>query len=201
MHSKFSGNNAAGYDGNNNLNNQRNDGTQDNFAGGRGAGVGSQYHHDPLYPAPNAPIATQNMPRGAGAGAGAGQWDDNYNGAQPGLGPASGATVPGSNAQAAEYPMRPQTDASGNLINPAHSTGGGGGKRLEGKVERVVGTMIGSQNLKAKGLAKEQYVFKNYFFDKIKFSNGCIVVFSGRLQHLKHKLPSLPKLSALSKPR
>lgn len=150
--SQFSGNNAAGYDGNNNLDNQRYDGTQDNFEGGRGASVGSQHHHDPLYPSPNAPSTTQNMPRGTGAG----QWDDNYISGQPGMGAASGVAAPGSNAQAAEYPMRPQTDAVGNPINPAHSTGGGGGKRMEGKVERVVGTMIGSQNLKAKGLAKEQ---------------------------------------------
>ena len=38
----------------------------------------------------------------------------------------------------------------------ASSGGGGGMKALEGKVERGLGTMVGSASLKAKGLEKEQ---------------------------------------------
>lgn len=145
--------NNTGFNGNNNYDGQTYDGRQNNLAGGPGTGVRSQRLNDPLYSS-NSPAGNQNMMRGNGAGVGANQWDDSNNagyGGQPGMvAPMSAGTT-----QAAEHPMRPQTDASGNPINPAHSSGGSG-KRMEGKVERVVGTMIGSQSLKAKGLAKEQ---------------------------------------------
>lgn len=83
-----------------------------------------------------------------------GQRDNINNGGYGGqslTGASSGGMVPGSNSQST---TRPQTDAAGNPVNSSHS--GGGGKRMEGKVERVVGTIIGSESLQAKGLAKEQ---------------------------------------------
>lgn len=56
----------------------------------------------------------------------------------------------GPNAGASAYPMQPKTDQYGNPVKPS------GGSRMAGKVEAAVGTMIGSQSLKAKGEQKEQ---------------------------------------------
>jgi len=143
-HDETTGNTTAGLDGNTNANNQRYDGTQNNLASNPGAGVGTQHHHhDPLYPSPNVPTTTQSTAQG-------GQFDNSNNGGY-GAQPGTGASVPGTNAQSA---ARPHTDAAGNPINSSHSSGGG--KRMEGKIERVVGTIVGSESLKAKGLAKEQ---------------------------------------------
>jgi hypothetical protein len=43
-------------------------------------------------------------------------------------------------------------------LNNSNQTRGGAGHSLTGKVERTVGSMVGSSALKAKGLQKEQYV-------------------------------------------
>ena len=154
---QLSGNNAAGYDANSNFDNKRFDNTQ---TGGPGTGLGAKHHNDPLYPSPNAPSTAQNTARGTGTDTNVDRWaggyTNGYAGQQDTGAGMTGNAAPGTNPQAAHYPMRPQTDAGGNPINPAQTTHGGGAKRMEGKVERVVGTMIGSQNLKAKGLAKEQ---------------------------------------------
>ncbi len=50
--------------------------------------------------------------------------------------------------------MSHQTDMHGNAVHP--SSQHMGGQRLEGKLQSAVGTMIGSQTLKAKGQAKER---------------------------------------------
>lgn len=41
-------------------------------------------------------------------------------------------------------------------INTSTGHQGGGGSRLAGKTERAVGTLVGSQALKEKGIQKEQ---------------------------------------------
>lgn len=121
--------------------------------------------NDPTYPSSNAPgggfddydtgrgAGQQGYGAGAGAGAGAGMG--------MGMGPGAGATggtgatgATGLGASAAHQPMAPQTDMHGNAVHPGNH--GTGGQKLEGKLQVAVGTMIGSQSLKAKGHAKEQ---------------------------------------------
>lgn len=41
-------------------------------------------------------------------------------------------------------------------INTSGSRSGGGGRRLEGKAERAVGSLVGSRALKERGMQKEQ---------------------------------------------
>ncbi|KAI5117166.1 hypothetical protein M0805_001024 [Coniferiporia weirii] len=146
--------------------------------GGRRAG-------EPLHPQQNAPGGNMASGAGAGAGpgpgvgAGGGRFDENVGGGhgnqqvggqalggqdygdqgygnEPGYGAGGGAGYAGGGNQGApaQHAMPPRTDAAGN---PAKPTGGGGsGQRFVGRVESAVGTMIGSQNLKAKGEQKEQ---------------------------------------------
>ena len=97
-------------------------------------------------------------------GTGGGDGDTYYadNAGYPG--PNSGAAgKPDFGGGAAKYPMRPQTDDFGNPARPGATGGrnarGGIGQRIEGRVEEALGTVLGSQNLKARGAAKEQFVF------------------------------------------
>ena len=112
--------------------------------GGNRLHKGRDTHHDPLYPSPNAPGASgYNDNRDPYMN------DDQF--AQQGYGAGGIAT-----GAAARHGMAPHTDATGN---PAHSrtTGSGSaGSRFAGKVESAVGTMLGSESLKRKGMEKEQ---------------------------------------------
>ncbi|EJC99338.1 uncharacterized protein FOMMEDRAFT_170628 [Fomitiporia mediterranea MF3/22] len=108
-------------------------------------------HNDPLYPSSNAP--------GAGYGqqergmAGAGGYNDNITTNHPHMREDGYEQTGYGSGGAARHAMPPQTDAMGN---PTHPRTGGGGSRLAGKVESAVGTMLGSENLKRKGMEKEQ---------------------------------------------
>lgn len=127
------------------------------------------FDNDPTYPSSHAPGGANVAGTGAGgfddydtghgagqqglgAGAGTGAGTGGGYGASGGGTGATGMT--GLGASAAHQPMQPQTDAQGNAIHPGNR--GTGGQKLEGKMQSALGTMIGSQSLKAKGQAKEQ---------------------------------------------
>ncbi|KLO14385.1 hypothetical protein SCHPADRAFT_903328 [Schizopora paradoxa] len=115
--------------------------------GGNVAGTGARGDFDDLDAGRGA--GQQGFGSGAGAGSGGGY------GATGATGGGTGATgMTGLGASAAHQPMAPQTDSHGNAIHPGNR--GTGGQKLEGKVQSALGTMIGSQSLKAKGQAKEQ---------------------------------------------
>lgn len=141
-------------------------------------------HHDPTYPSPNAPVADERVGQGygaqqhqhgmgAGAGMGAGGMGGGMGGAQgynnnmnTGAGgmdePGYGAGAAGASGGAAQHAMPPRHDAMGNPAQPHQSSGG----KFTGKVESALGTVLGSQSLKAKGEAKEQlvpFLFINHF--------------------------------------
>ncbi|OCB86301.1 hypothetical protein A7U60_g6613 [Sanghuangporus baumii] len=106
--------------------------------------------HDPRYPSPNAP--------------GAGGYSDNNSGNNPRMnneqyaqqGYGAGGTNADTHGGAARHGMAPHSDTMGDPAHPRASGGGGGGSRFAGKVESAVGSMLGSENLKRKGLEKEQ---------------------------------------------
>jgi len=103
-------------------------------------------------------------PHGAAAGTGHGYDDPNYNtyaadtqpyagqhGAMGGMGAAApyNETTHGHGHRTAGVPP------TGNLNNSGQNRGGAG-LGMTGKVEKAVGSMVGSSALKAKGLQKEQ---------------------------------------------
>ncbi|KAL5480988.1 hypothetical protein ACEPAI_9929 [Sanghuangporus weigelae] len=105
--------------------------------------------HDPSYPSPNAP--------------GAGGYSDNTSGNDPRMndeyaqqGYGAGGTTADTTGGAAHHGMARHSDATGNPGHTKASGGGGGGSHLAGKVESAVGSMLGSESIKRKGLEKEQ---------------------------------------------
>ena len=143
----------AGYDGQTNY--------ADNTGGNRLTKNQHPRNDDPAYAGANAPGVGYNQQehvggtgRGAGTHGGFGthqpgndpSYMNNDNYGQPGYG-STGVT-----GGAAHHNMAPQTDSSGN---PAHPHGGGG-SRMAGKVESAMGSILGSESLKRKGMEKEQ---------------------------------------------
>ena len=104
-------------------------------------------HHDPLYPSPNTPGASGYNDTAVNRDPYMN--DDQF--AQQGYG--VGGTATGG---AARHGVAPQTDATGNPAHPRTTGSGGAGSRFAGKVESAVGTMLGSESLKRKGMEKEQ---------------------------------------------
>lgn len=128
-------------------------------------GNNRNFDNDPTYPSSNAPGGGNVAGTGArdfddfDTGRGTGQQGYGANaGTGAGYGASGGGTgatgMTGLGASAAHQPMAPQTDSHGNAIHPGSR--GTGGQKLEGKMQSALGTMIGSQSLKAKGQAKEQ---------------------------------------------
>ncbi|KAH8113901.1 hypothetical protein DFH11DRAFT_282139 [Phellopilus nigrolimitatus] len=120
-------------------------------------GAGNRLHHGGQQNHPNAAGTADETGYGQGAQTGAGHNVAGYNSNVGGTGYDS---TDGNGPGAAQSAMPPRTDRAGNPIHPGTTgrgtSGGGGTQRFAGKVEHAVGSAIGSQNLKAKGLAKEQ---------------------------------------------
>ena len=99
---------------------------------------------------------------GAGTGAGMGRGTNNLSGGNTGYpagqgqgqfggGYGAGNMGPGAGAGGATHsPLPPRTDAYGN---PEHPTAG---SKLAGKVETIVGEVLGSSTLKQHGLQRQQ---------------------------------------------
>ena len=109
-------------------------------------------HNDPLYPSSNAPGAVGYNQQGHGI-AGAGGYNNNTTTNEPYMRDDGYDQTGYNSGGAARHAMPPRTDVMGN---PTHPRTGGGGSRLAGKVESAVGTMLGSENLKRRGMEKEQ---------------------------------------------
>ncbi|OCH89631.1 hypothetical protein OBBRIDRAFT_835644 [Obba rivulosa] len=111
--------------------------TNNNWAPGTGAGTGNGAGYNSQAGGPGA----QGYPA-------QGNWDNTNAG-----GPGYNADYNNGTGPTAANSRIPPTGA----INQTQQTsGGGGGGRLAGKMEHAVGTMVGSQALKEKGLQKEQ---------------------------------------------
>ncbi|KAL5522668.1 hypothetical protein ACEPAG_8686 [Sanghuangporus baumii] len=105
--------------------------------------------HDPLYPSPNAP--------------GAGGYSDNTSGNDPRMndeyaqqGYGAGGTGADTTGGATHHGMAHHSGATDNSAHSRSSGGGGGGAHFTGKVESAVGSMLGSESIKRKGMEKEQ---------------------------------------------
>jgi hypothetical protein len=85
-----------------------------------------------------------------GEGHGTGLGMGNTHGGHRGVGAETYGGAPGVAPGHTDYPQ------GGTGRAAEHSSSGGGGKSLEGKIEKGLGTMIGSDSLKQKGLEKER---------------------------------------------
>ncbi|TDL25115.1 hypothetical protein BD410DRAFT_896084 [Rickenella mellea] len=149
---------------------------QNTGVGPAGTGMGTGHHHGLGHNTNTTGTGMTGQNAGMGTGAGGGP----LTGGAAGAGGAGVGTAAGTGSAMHQNPMYQSpnvpmadgaampagthagvttgTDKHGNPIQPTHNThsGGSGGKALTGKIEHAVGTMIGSESLKAKGLAKEQ---------------------------------------------
>ena len=104
------------------------------------------------YGDPQRAAAGGNQPGyGNNIGAAGGPYEDTGRYGQPGQGVGAAAGATGGTAH---HDRGYQTEPSGNT---AQTHGGGGGSRVTGKVESAMGTMLGSESLKRKGMEKEQF--------------------------------------------
>jgi len=115
-----------------------------------GGATGGHHHHHQQGNVPGSGAAGV----GAGAGAGAGYPDQQqqYNTGAGGPGVGAGTGAPGVGG--AGYDNNAGVPPA-NHLNQGQQQGGGG-RRFEGKLEHAVGSMVGSQALKNKGIQKEQ---------------------------------------------
>ena len=110
-----------------------------------GDSIGAPHRHQ------ESAINTSQAYGGAGVPLGS---DSNDQRAELGYG--NQDTGVGTGPRAAQQALPPRTDASGNPAVPRSR--GTLGSRMTGKAESALGSVVGSQSLKEKGLAKERFV-------------------------------------------